>query len=395
MFLLTRAIIEPTLFSDPRFWAEEGSNYYTVALHKPFFEYVTSYVFRGNFQFLTNLATGLAAQVAPLHAPKVTSFLSMLIFAGVVLQFGYYLRENGVTFSVSMLAMLAWTASPLTIEIFATATNLQWVVAPSVAIICLSRLDSTSKASLAVMCLWIAICGLTGVPSLFLTPFFLIQAYLLRSRNHLILFAVLFACGLIQASVILNDELSERHLVLGMRLLLAPMMLKTISLPLLGVTWTDDIASSVKEGGALAFILLAGGCAIFIGWLLHLNRYSWKAFLIIAIWASVSIIQTAGAIGPIDSKLMAISALAGARYCITGYFAVIVLLALSTRGAAQGFIFSLLVLIAVQGLSGSFFETEKHAGMPSWSAELAKCHSGETCTVTIWPGGDWVSKIPY
>jgi len=393
LFLLTQFLLAPMLFRDPRFWAEEGTFYYPAALGAGFFEHLFTYVLNGNYQFLVNAMTALAARVDPAYAPSVTSFLSVAVFAGVVLQFGLFLRAKNVSAGCAALAMLAWTAAPTIVEIFASATNIQWVVALSVLILCLSGLKNLSMPQMMALSIWVAMCGLTGVPSVLLAPFFLLQAILGRSKNHLILGAVLCLCGAVQAGVILEHGINNRELVIGPRITIAPMLLQSIFTPLLGVRYTDLIASIIRgPNGNVALLVLSLLSGVFIWFLLAANRYSKQAMLVVGIWAAISIIQTIGAIGHREDKIAMISALGGARYFATGYLAIVSLITLATSKEYKSAMYSMLMLIFAQGIHSSTIEyTKLFSMMPSWSEEVAKCH--RPCDVAIWPV-PWKANLP-
>lgn len=393
LFLLVQFFLAPMLFRDPRFWAEEGTFYYPAALGAGFFEHLFTYVLNGNYQFLVNAMTALAARIDPTYAPHVTSFLSAAVFAVVVLQFGLFLRAKNVSAGYAVLAMLAWTAAPTIVEIFASATNIQWVVALSVLILCLSGLKNLSILQMMALSIWVTVCGLTGVPSVLLAPFFLLQAMLGRSKNHLILGAVLCLCGAVQAGVILEHGINNRELVLGPKITIAPMLLQSIFTPLLGVRYTDLIASIIRgPNGTIAFLAVLLVSVVFIGFLLAANRYSKQAILVVGIWAAISIIQTIGAIGRHEDKIAMVSALGGARYFATGYLAIVTLMALATSKEYKPVMYSMLMLIFAQGIHSSTIEyTKLSSMMPSWREEVAKCQ--RPCDVPIWPV-PWKASLP-
>ncbi|MRG54133.1 hypothetical protein GF108_00870 [Phyllobacterium sp. SYP-B3895] len=393
LFLTGQVLLAPQLFIDPRFWAEEGSAYYSAALQTDFLRYVFTFVFNGNYQFLTNLLTGLAAAVSPVYAPWVTTYISVGIFAGVVLQFGLFLKANGVPCWLSVLAMLAWTMSPSLIEISATATNVQWIAALSILILCLSDLKGKSPARVFWVSAWVIACGLTGIPSVLLAPFYILQAFLTRSKNHFLLSVLLGLCALVQLGVMIEFGLSSRDPIFGLSVLFAPMLLQTIFTPMLGFKTTDAIGSLVRgPSGGIALLAVAAIAALFVGFLLIANRFSKQSVLLVGLWAFVSVLQTIGSIGGIEEKLAQISALGGARYFATGYLALIILLSLASRHAWRPVIVFLLALILVQGLTATpSLRASMAAVYPSWSEEIIKCP--RPCEVPIWPT-PWVAKLP-
>lgn len=392
LFLLGQILLAPQLFTDPRFWAEEGSSYYPAALQTDFLPYVFTFVFNGNYQFLTNLLTGLAAAVTPGYAPWVTTYTSVGIFAGVVLQFGLFLRANGVPYWLCVLAMLAWTTSPSFVEIYATATNMQWIAALSILILCLSDLKGKSPAWVFWVSAWVIACGLTGIPSVLLAPFYILQAFLTRSKNHFLLGVLLGLCALVQLGVMIEFGLSSRDPTFGPRVLLAPMLLQTIFTPILGVRTTDAIGSLIRgPSGSVALLAVAAIAACFVWLLLVANKFSKQAMLILGIWAFVSLIQTLGSIGTIEAKIAQISALGGSRYFATGFLALIILILLASRSALRPATVCLLLLILVQGVLSTSRLRSDMAGYPSWSEAIAKCQ--RPCEVPIWPT-PWVAKLP-
>lgn len=69
----------PYLFSNPRFWAEEGAVYFYFAFHNSFFEAIFS-PHQGYYSLYPNLMTLLAARLVSLeHAPLFTTVAAMLV----------------------------------------------------------------------------------------------------------------------------------------------------------------------------------------------------------------------------------------------------------------------------------------------------------------------------
>src|SRR5215469_4778372 len=86
----------PQVFTDPRFWAEEGAMFYPYCRSHPMLECL-SYLHTGYYQLLTDAFTFLASEAPVLYAPAVTTFFAILLHMIIVYQLIIFARGYGVS----------------------------------------------------------------------------------------------------------------------------------------------------------------------------------------------------------------------------------------------------------------------------------------------------------
>jgi hypothetical protein len=130
-------------------------------------------------------------------------------------------------------------------EIFANATNVQWVCAITVLLLCILPNESFGERGWRVAMVWAAVCGASGIPSCIFAPALLTMAWSTRSKNHLAIGLILGCCALGQIGVILiSPPLSGRGLA-SPQIILLTIFHETILAPFLGAYLTDAIGAAV------------------------------------------------------------------------------------------------------------------------------------------------------
>jgi len=190
---------QPELLSEPRFWAEEGSNFFAYAYAHSWWENLLHPQF-GYYTLYNSIATSLATMVPLEHAPAVTTVLAGVVQLGVSAAVIWWrlpllpaLWQRGVlAFGVQFLA------HP---RIWLTTIGVQYFLCVLSFLILLEEGQTECRARLLPRQLLLAFNGLTGVLSCFLIPAFLLKWHRERSRSHLRYALILTACLLLQAGV--------------------------------------------------------------------------------------------------------------------------------------------------------------------------------------------------
>ena len=381
--------LAPNLFLAPRFWAEEGSVFFTQ-LRGGGLLHALTFVFNSNYLLATNLFTYLATLVPLPAAPAVTTYLSFAVELVVAYQIALFCEENGVPRPVTGLAVVLWAASPTNIEIFMTATNVQWVMGISVMMLAFLSLEGTGRGSLALMAAWALFCGLSGVPSCIAAPLLLLRGLLSRSPRHLVLGSVLAFCAIVQLSVIVHNPVTDRAFLHWPRILLLPTLIQTVYLPLVGKGHADELGRLALASRVGALLVAVPALAImgFISAAIAFGTRKRRTLLIVLVaWLSISAVQLLGSLGPPGQVLAAFSALQNGRYLAAGQLAVVLALCLSATTVIRPLTVALLLLCLWNGVATSYkMERAFKQSLTPWRRALAAC-SARPCAVPIWPNG--------
>lgn len=393
LFVVLSLLKVPRVLIDTRFFAEEGTFYFTLFRSLGAWDALL-FVTNGNYQLLTNVFVWLATKVPLAYAPAVTTYSAYLVALLVVVLIYAVVVRCAINHLVGLLLVAAWTLMPASYETWPSATNLQWTCSVSMLLVLLLP-DDDVRRHFGKIVVWTALCGLTGVTSAMLAPGYLVRAWLERSKRLALLGALLCVCALIQLALVKVYGVHDRPFALGPRILTLPTLLQTVLTPLIGIEAVEDLARPIREGHAsallFAIIYLAGFSLILIAIVSALQaRRPALVALVAGLWALVSILNTFGAIGPPIGR---VAALGGARYYLFGAMCFCLLLAFGTAARAWPARYAATVLLAivagssVAGLAGGSWR-DIHTDGPSWRAEIARCDPAAPCRVAIWPR-DW------
>lgn len=258
LFAAALFLRSPLLFMSPRFWAEEGQFYYAQLQNDSIFSVVTLVV-NGNYQFLINSIVFVATLVPAQYAAFVTTYLAFAITLILVIFVGIFAVQNSWPRVISATVVLILALLPQGYEIYLSATNLQWVCSATMLMVAVTQFDHgrvTSRGSISIFVLSIA-CGLTGVTSIMLAPFFLIRKWISPSPKHFAIGVILSICALIQLVVIFTHHHPDRALPTSGLILTAPILLQTILSPLIGVELVDIIAVKLQTSSHQLMLIFA------------------------------------------------------------------------------------------------------------------------------------------
>ncbi len=265
----------PSLLLRPRFWAEEGSIYFAFAYchaHTSSWYQALIFDFRGYFALWPNLVTTVAANVAPLErAPLVTTlfaFAVQLIPIGIIVwsRSDFWRSPTRKTLGV-LIALFA----PLSGELWLNTINSQFYFSLIAFLLLLEGAPATPGRSWLGRIL-LALGGLTGPVSCFLTPLFVARLWFERRREGLVQAVILAACSLIQlVSITRVSALGDRAADFVLETLPPIVWVQSVGMVLLGLGGSRELAetlAALRERGLYgvgALLLLAGTLATLWG----------------------------------------------------------------------------------------------------------------------------------
>lgn len=375
----------PSIFTDPRFWAEEGTLYYPLALERGV-AFLWSTV-NGNFQFLENLFVWLSTLVDVSLAPTITTYLALFVMGLVTMQLFSALTDYGVSIFVALLAVSAWTMMSPMPEIMASATNVQWMTAMSVMALGIQKKNSWKFHTKILASFWVVICGISGVPTIMLTPLMLLIAFITRSKIDKLFSALLIACAALNILVVFSaNALENRTLIFDLKQSIIPTLNHVVFSSLMGVEWAAKLARSYNLSTGYFLIGIALSTSLF-AWLIRSSELP-KLSLVLAFGGIyISILQTIFSLGDQTAHLSLLYPAYGARYYASGCMALICLFAL-LKDKKISTIF--LGFIIAHSFPYMYQESLQQSKFPSWSQDIKNCP--ELCTIHIWPP-NWTMQI--
>ncbi|NMC14906.1 MAG: hypothetical protein GYA34_18730 [Chloroflexi bacterium] len=204
-------------FTNPRFWAEEGTLHFAFSFNHPWFQALVQPQV-GYLNFFPNLATVLATFVPLESAPLVTTlaaFVVQLIPITIILLSSSPPWQRWWRKIVGCAVVLF---VPLTHEGWLNTINSFTFFAAITFLILLEDAPQTASKRWFFRTLLI-LAGLSGVLACSLIPLFIIIAWLDKSRERWLQAALLSICSVIQLLVILSfrggGEIGERFFWIG------------------------------------------------------------------------------------------------------------------------------------------------------------------------------------
>lgn len=282
----------PYLFSNPRFWAEEGKYFYK-AMYFIWYEALFSPQ-QGYYSFFPNLVTLFAARFSPLeYAPLITTiaaFIVQLLPCIIIL----YRLKNRLQPLQQLLFCVVTLFVVNTGEVWLNTITAQFHLAVASFIILLANHDNLNRYAAIFDRVVLIISGLTGVITCFLLPAFAIRWYLNKDRNLLILNIILVFSCIVQLfyiiyTAVLSGEAGNRFIFQNLSSIITTWQIQFLLWPILGGQWKVILGSE----------LLAGSTAVLILWTsfstaVHINK---QYFIpIIIAFLTVSILSLVGSL---------------------------------------------------------------------------------------------------
>ena len=405
----------PALIIEPRFWAEEGVNYFTYAyghswldnLFAPQFGYNTLY---------NSIATSLATLVPLEYAPAVTTYLALLVQLSVSLAAIWWdIPFLDTLFKKFAIAVLIQTLAYA--RIWATTIGVQyWLCVLSLLILLYNHHTLSKRMFILQNCL-LFLNGLTGILSCLLIPAFFLKGVKTKSFRVMTQTAILALCLLVQIGVFLNSYLgkdaglSSRFGDFNFLYVLNKMMRFLITAPfyeryIFSTSFGETLDTAVRN--ALSTIT---GPAI------YLPQYNFYLLEMALGMATVAFLFTLAykKIGQLDTQLLAISILlvtvvstylsvnssGGPRYTFAPSIMIMFLVvgALNDKTIAKTLRFAATMLILLS-LTNSlrYYRMNMLGGVaydeswPKWQEEVKTWKTDHNYPLKIWPAG-WTMTL--
>ena len=383
----------PGLLLHPRLWCEEGI-YYFAAMQLPQTS-VWTYVFRGNYQFLVNLATGIASMLPAAYAAYVTTAVSLLTLLAAVALFGLLAHERAWSFATAAATVVAICLLPQGYEVYLTATNVHWVASVSVVLLTALRVEDWSRSAKVLGVAWMAVCAFSGIPAVVLTPVVLARAVLTRSRVHAVMAALLSVACAVQLTLVLTHPiLASREFVFDPLVFLEAFLAQGVVSPLLGVGLTDSYVAAMRNG-ALVPLLALSAMALALGWAFFkaIDATPRGRTLAIVLGASALLSASVNAWGSMGTLNHLVHPWENGRYLIlaaTCWLMVLCAAANSPLPLFRALAIACLASAVFFGLWEAVFGSWKDyllAGGVPWMQMVDGCGLHRPCQVTVWPGG--------
>ena len=389
-----------SLFIEPRFWAEEATQYFRTAYTSSVFNALIA-PHQGYYSLWENLA-GVLATIPPLErAPDVTTGMALLvllaILAAIMLNTSFAL-DFPLKKAIACLSVVVVGATG---EIWLTVTNSHYYFQLLLFVILIDNKDNTVKRNL-----WYAttvVAGLSSPGANFLAPLFLLKYWRKRDRADLVLFLILAATSVVQLlAVLYSDLIIKDYAYYGLRFSSHSNLPDSIywilyygtDYPIFGYL----LRGSQSGGSWSALLGLPVSAALLLSLFLarrRLNDYL-EFPLAVLILTSLSVLTSMGGRG-------------GARYAYSA--AVIVALQLLAQASdvklnlGARLIAGVLLLASISYWCVDFwpgFQQFHDQRWPTWSSEVRAWRADPSRNLQVWPiwedqtaaGVAWTLRLP-
>ncbi len=402
VYLSLIVIRQPSLMMG-RFWAEEGTVYFSYAYSMPWYKtIIMSHL--GYYSLVDNIAALLAFYLVSLEqAPKVTVIFALIIQLIPALLIIISHSDPFRGYTRKFFAILIILVAVPSQEVWLNTINSQFYLTLCVGIIMVSQFEG--KFTCWFYRLILLISGLTGPVAVFLTPLFWIVSGLQRSRERVIQASILTCCALIQFLLMINAlTLGERTTNFNLKIFLSATFIKCVTLPLTGIKFADWVARyprSVYLNELLSIILMTF-ILLFIYFFLK-GIWSSQVFEAKLLAAGSIIVLTLSYFGALNlDRLGLISAIGdGCRYYYVpnAMISLSILCSLSSDSLMKSVtknIFKIVLawLIIVGSIQYfSTYKTQLFFMGPDWAGEVRKWRENPNYQLGIWPV-NWRMTLP-
>lgn len=194
---------QPVNLIEPRFWAEEGKDFFSFAFSHGWFETVFNvFPHLGYYSLAHNLAA-LSATFIPLEqAPFVTTYLGFIshLLPCLIVVFGNSPFWN--TLSKKILICLGVLFFPFG-RMWLNTTYIHFTLALNIFLILLEEMEYKNRLTKNFFRAIIIIGGFSGTVSCFLTPVFLLKAWRSKLKEDIIQSSLLVIALFVQVSILI------------------------------------------------------------------------------------------------------------------------------------------------------------------------------------------------
>ncbi len=395
--LLAAAIVWrlPEVFTEGRFWAEEGVVYYSKAWHLPAWQALTA-LHSGYLNIIANTATLLASRLVALeHAPFITAGIALLVQLLPALLLATaaetWLRRPAPLAAAVLLTILPVRAGEPWLN--SITSHFHMMACLGLILALAPRRDGIGRLRLAIL----LIAPMSGPGNAFLWPLFVLRAWRERSTERWLQVAVMALGIAIQAALVLSAPIENRPFGAPLHVVLAVFGIEHVVLPLLGGPATQPLAIALYlafEAGHPPFWIIALPVPV----LGVLGLAAWRRadsttlwLFLAAIWLAAISYYTALTPNKPNQLLLGL----GMRYA----FAPTLLLGICLVGLAATTPAPLLRHIATGAVwwllavgTSSYHDNPAFDTGPNWSKEVAAWRANPAHPIQLWPPG-WAMPL--
>jgi hypothetical protein len=197
-FFLLLSFIKMSAYSRGRFWAEEGTVFYTKISAMGIKGLLLLYY--GHIQLVTNAIIYMSTWVPFRFAPTVTTYLGFSFQLLPVLLLIYYRNSINLSFRAAGLLLVVIAGLPQSAEIWATATNLHFHFSLLAAMILVIPVNANYPRRAFRFLLLLA--GVSGIPGNILLPLFIASAVIERDRERIIQAGIISLTSILQMTLL-------------------------------------------------------------------------------------------------------------------------------------------------------------------------------------------------
>lgn len=407
----------PIILLEPRFWAEEGSLYFSHAVHSNYFEgiFFSPKNTAGYFNIAASLPATIAARFVPFeYAPFVTTYFSfsiLLLIFSLVLWGNSYFWKTLLQRTLVCFIILFFPSSNATGEIWLNCINLQVYCGLLALIIALESTVQVSNAKKWILRSTVLFSIFSGVYAIFLSPIYFIKFYYERSKESLIhlllitfgvisqisIFLFLKYSGLISATKLGVFSWSKSSLYVLYFQILQPLFGHALGTKVLNHIGLEN-AMRMNTGQNEQYLLLAGLVSLFII-LVPLVLFLLKRINPINVLLVFSFVLLA-----ILTSLFSMHGIPGGRYAVLPSIVVGLLLlrAVTETAYSKQVRFMIGVILMSSILIGAYefqFKTNpQYTGntqpRPDWASEVQNWQNNTDQYLTMWPYPRWRASLP-
>ena len=394
VFAAAMALRSPGILLRPRFLAEEGFVYYQYMEHSSF-AHGLAFVFRANYQLLTNLICLAAVAVPDRFAAFPTTYLGAAVDLYACCLLAEALATRGASRVTVALAALLFALQPAGYEVFLNATNVMWVCSACTLFVVLSpeRAPRSPRAWLAYVS--VAAFGLTGVPSLTLLPFYALKAAAERTAYRAALFALLAAAAVVQGAVILRHAPDPGRAMTLSSHSVVPLVFQTELAPVLPAEALDVVGGRVVAYDADGAVIAAQVALLGLGLLGAVLAAAWRALSRVdrvVVPGAMLLVSAVNEFGALGQPEVLHSGWGGSRYFFLGSTCFLFLLCLGRDGGSAlrrrvvtGAAALVLSNAVLQSFGAGWVRT--YTVGPSVAAQVSACAGVRPCSIDYAPHG--------
>jgi hypothetical protein len=405
LFCVLLLVREPQILLKGRIWAEDGK-FLQYALHTDFWNMMLLVVPGMGYRILfQNISAYLAAHAVPLEvAPFVFIILGGFLQVLPLILLMWNRVEMDLTPGVFALTALCFLVVTPNYDLWLTTVTSGFLLGAAGVVVLIA--PATRARRKWVSCAVLAMGASTGMPTLFLTPFFFLRLWKERERERLIQTSILLFFGVFQAWIVMHGQ-GGRKFVFSTDGILAAILTNQILLPLFGYDliikinpWINTLRAQVAANQLTAgnYVTLVAAVGAFGAGIYKLATSSKRSepMMMFGVAMVTSVISIVGSF----AGIMVISLGADSRYFYVPNLLIAVAAVWSLRYATQlprPVVYAASVLLAwtlAVGASEYFRFPEYFYNGPSWFNEVAAWRKDPARSMRISPSSAAVRVQP-